>query len=364
MKRQFLQWASNSCTRLTCIALLAFGGLSFVHAYPIKEPAPWYSRKVGASRAAQAALQALQRHQSARNKSAPIVGFEGLIGPKSSIITSDRGYLAAKQAALNPNFAALIVEWLRLAGAKPGGAVAVALSGSFPALNISILCALRELNLSPAIASSASSSNWGANDPSFSWLDMENLLYQRGLICSRSQLVSIGGDGDCGGGVAPQGIALLKTKIENFGLPYLNCQSTHQSISKRMQLYQQLSSGVPLTAYINVGGNVASVSRREKHLLQPGLNRAFPHLSEPLSDSVALRMGRAKIPVIHLVQVRQLADKYHLEKTGPNFTVGRASVYFNCRYNPKFAGGLLAILLLSLRVLIRPGSPKEGDQVP
>lgn len=346
-------------TRLAFVALLAMLGLSLVHAYPLKEPAPWYSQKWRAANLADRALRCLQLEQRGMRRSGLLQG-ENLIGPKTSSITSDRGYLAAKQVALDPNFAALLVEWLRLAGARRGDVIGVALTGSFPALNVCVLAALKELELVPAIVMSASASNWGANDPNFSWLDMEYLLCQRGFFFNRSQLVSIGGDGDCGGGMALDGVALLKQKIKNRKFTFLNCQNTQQSIQKRMEFYQKCSRKAPLKAYINVGGNVASISRREKRLFRPGLNLKCPTSSEPLHDSVAVRMSRAKIPVIHLVQVRRLAAEYSLQSPPEGAIIGKASVYFNCRYSSKLAGGVLAALFFSLRFLVQ--TKPFGDQ--
>ncbi|HPI70975.1 MAG TPA: poly-gamma-glutamate system protein, partial [Tenuifilaceae bacterium] len=65
-----------------------------------------------------------------------------LIGQEYSLITTDRGYIDAKLTSLNPNFAAVIVQYLMDAGVKSGDVVAVAVTGSFPALNISVLAAI------------------------------------------------------------------------------------------------------------------------------------------------------------------------------------------------------------------------------
>ena len=54
--------------------------------------------------------------------------------------------------------------------------VAVGLSGSFPAMNVAVYSALYELGVEPIIISSTAASQWGANDPNFTWLDMEAVL--------------------------------------------------------------------------------------------------------------------------------------------------------------------------------------------
>ena len=50
--------------------------------------------------------------------------------------------------------------------------------GSFPALNVSLLAACEQMQLRALPITSVGSSMWGANDPAFTWLDMEKLLNQ------------------------------------------------------------------------------------------------------------------------------------------------------------------------------------------
>ena len=63
----------------------------------------------------------------------------GLIGCEYSDITSTVGDLKAKQLSVNPAFSALITTWLYEAGVRQGDSVAVSFSGSFPALNLSLI---------------------------------------------------------------------------------------------------------------------------------------------------------------------------------------------------------------------------------
>src|SRR5690606_29481438 len=87
----------------------------------------------------------------------------GMIGESLTPVTSNTGVLSAKQMSTNPNFAAVILHLLDEAGVKENDVVAVGLSGSFPALNISALAALKTLGAKPIIIASSSSSEWGAN---------------------------------------------------------------------------------------------------------------------------------------------------------------------------------------------------------
>jgi len=72
---------------------------------------------------------------------------------------------------------------------KKNDVVAVAFTGSLPGLNIAVLSALQTLNLKPLVITSVGASNWGANDPYFTWLDMERLLYDAEIFNYRSLLL-------------------------------------------------------------------------------------------------------------------------------------------------------------------------------
>ena len=97
---------------------------------------------------------------------------------------------------MNPNFAAVVVEWLKELGVKSGDVVAVGASGSFPAMNIAVYAALHELGIEPIIISSTAASQWGANEPSFTWLDMEAVLRKSDVFPYKSVAASLGGVGD------------------------------------------------------------------------------------------------------------------------------------------------------------------------
>jgi len=137
-----------------------------------------------------------------------------LIGQEYTLITTDRGYIDAKLTATNPNFAAVIVQLLKDAGLKENENVAVAFSGSFPGLNISVMAALEALNLHPIIITSVGASNFGANDPYFTWLDMESLLKNSGIFHFKSVAASTGGGQDIGRGLSPEGRNLIVNSIE------------------------------------------------------------------------------------------------------------------------------------------------------
>ncbi len=345
------------CSRLAGVALLALLGCALIHRFPERKKAPWFAEKVHATTCAHRAILHIAKTYRGQEIEGGEVAYRstGLIGRKSSIITSDRGYLRAKIASINPHFAAVIVELLHRAEVRKGEVVAVALSGSFPALNICVHAALQALQLQPLIITSATASNWGANDPEFCWLDMEQRLLRSGFFSTTSHLVSIGGDGDCGTGLSPVGISCLMGKIAQYQLPFLQCRNTHQSIERRLAFYRARAASRPLAAYINVGGGVASVSRREKHLFRPGLNRDSAPISEELHDSVMVRLAKERVPLVHLIKVRELAESFGLRPSSALSTRLKWSgkLYFSRRYSSKWAAFVLAFILLGLTWVTR-----------
>ncbi len=110
----------------------------------------------------------------------------GLVGSQFSLITTDEGDLDAKLTTLDPNFAAAMVELLYQADLDSGDSIAVMLTGSMPGANMGMLIACNAMGIHPFIISSIGASQWGANDPDMSWLDMERILFNSGYISARS----------------------------------------------------------------------------------------------------------------------------------------------------------------------------------
>ena len=122
----------------------------------------------------------------------------GLIGVSSSPVTSLSGHLPAKQTSINPNWAAVILRMLREVGVKEGDVVAVAVSGSFPALNLATYAAIEQLGAEPLVIVSGSASQWGANVPGLTWVDMSRELREAGITKTVEVAASLGGAEDRG----------------------------------------------------------------------------------------------------------------------------------------------------------------------
>ena len=270
-----------------------------------------------------------------------------LIGQEYSLITTDRGYIDAKLTSLNPNFAAVIVQYLMDAGVKSGDVVAVAVTGSFPALNISVLAAIETLKLKPIIISSVGASNYGANDPYFTWLDMENALYSAHIFSNKSIAASIGGGFDIGRGLSPEGRQLIIDAIERNNILFINENHLEKSIDKRMELYAQQSQGKPIKAFINVGGGISSLGHTvNSELIPTGLTKNLLMKNYPVKGVIVL-MGQKGVPIIHLANIKDITRAYDL----PNSPVplpepGEGGIFVQKKYDLVITSIATAILIV------------------
>lgn len=336
------------------IGLFALAGFISVEVFQSRVKQPHYAEKLEASRLALGAMEAIRYERLKRGMAIDPEtdpARSGLIGTLVTPVTSDAGDLHAKQTTVNPNFAAVIVSLLARARVREGDKVAVSFSGSFPALNICVLAALRTLKLKPAIISGASGSQWGANDPDFLWIDMENVLFKKGLFPFHTELASMGGRNDRGREMTEKGRALILQGIKRNGLSLLEANTIRENIDRRMTFYLRDQHPKVL---INVGGGIVSTGvRTYKVFLTPGVIFEEQEGSRNV-DSVILRFLREEIPVIHLGNVEQLAKHYGLP-VAPTSTppVGDGRIYVRTEYDRPLAGGILAVIFIALYLIVR-----------
>ena len=242
----------------------------------------------------------------------------GLIGPEFSQITNAQGNLEAKLTSLNPNWTGVLVDYFRRAGLEPGDPVAVAVSGSFPGLNIALYATMETLRLRPVVVTSVGASMWGANNPAFTWLDMESILFDAGIFTTRSSLASFGGGNDMGRGLSPDGRRLIREAAARNGVPLLEVKNIEQAITQRMAFYEEASRGRAYRCYVNVGGGVASLgSSQNKSLLPSGLNLELAQHNWPRKGCLIL-FAEKGVPVIHMLRMVTLARENGLP-VSPDF---------------------------------------------
>ncbi len=355
MKKLYWRPSGISRIQLLLIALVAALCLTAVEQLPRVKRQPYFAEKVAAARLASAAMAAIKEEKARRgipiDPEADPFG-SGMIGSVVTAVTSNTGHLPAKIMSTNPNFAAVVVALLKEAGVREGDVVALGTSGSFPAMNVAAYAALQTLKTKPIVISSASSSEWGATDEDYLWLDMEQTLYQKKLVTFRSVAASRGGIDDRGFGISRQGRALLDAAIERAQLPNIEPRSLPEAIEQRMNLYYEHAGDKSIAAYINVGGGSASVGTHVgKKLFVPGLNTVAP---KGATDSVMTRFVQEGVPVIHISGIAELAASYGLplEFSAPE-PVGAGGVYARVEYNPWYASLGIAAILLTMFAFMR-----------
>jgi len=336
------------------VALFSVGGVAAVEHFQSVTEKPHYTEKLEAASLALKAMNIIREERLRRDlpiDPASDPAGSGLIGTFTSPVTSHPGDLDAKQTSVNPNFAAVVVDLFKKVRIGKGDCVAISFTGSFPALNICVYAAAAALKLKPVTVSSVSSSQWGANEPGLLWIDMEQLLYRRGIFPFRSAAASIGGSDDRGRELSEEGRKLILDAIRRNGLELLKSPGLAGSIDDRMEIY--FSQDQP-RALINVGGGVASAGiRSSRVLLKPGLLTSLS--GELRDDSVIYRFLKdEKLPVIHLENVRELARDHGLPVNPHSLQkVGEGELYFQYRYNVWLTAIVLGGIVFGLYIFGR-----------
>lgn len=272
----------------------------------------------------------------------------GLIGLEHSPITSEPGDLNAKLTTTNPNISAVVVELLRKCNVKKGDVIAVSFSGSFPALNLAVLSAIQTLNLKPIIITSVSSSMWGANIPEFTYLDIENLLLQNGVLKFGSIAASIGGIDDAGRGLSPEGRNIILEAIHRNKIPELKSNNLEDAITKRIELYYTQAKDEKISCFINVGGGAVALAGFD---LPSGI---LDPLKYSFHQGIAGRFLRNGVKVINLNNIAYLARRYELPIAPiPLPTIGEGKLYYEKKYSVALTTSFLIILGTIIFVILR-----------
>ncbi len=362
-------FSAKSNLMIGLVALLSLAAFLLVENTKVDKKQEWYTEKLAAARLSKKAADYIREYRLEKGVFIDVVNDPNqtaLIGQEYTLITTDRGYIDSKLSSTNPNMAAVIVQLLKDAGLNTGDSVAIALTGSFPALNISVLAAIETLKLHPLTITSAGSSSWGANDPYFTWLDMERLLVDARIFHQVSVAASIGGGSDIGRGLSPEGRSLLEKAIERNHIPLIKEEHLEKSIARRMKIYSPDTKTPAVKAFINVGGGIASLGNPINGKLFPaGLTTSIP-AGNFATDGVLIQMGQAGIPVIHLLNIDQLLTKYSLPVSPvPLPEPGSGEIFVKKKYNVLLTGLATAILIASILILYiqeqkrhKPGSER------
>lgn len=276
----------------------------------------------------------------------------GLIGHRLSSITTDRGLLSEKQAAINPNIAAIFVD--ELSRAKKGDKIAIGITGSNPAVNLALYAALSVLELDPQIIVSLSSASYGANREELTWLDMESILKEKGLLKFGSRYSSIGGSEDLGVGLSDNGIAMLRSAIERNGVALLSGKDLEDNVNLRMAAYSELLEGKDrYRMFVNIGGGLANVgSGPNARLIPEGLNTKLAERNFE-KEGVMMKMAKNNVPVLHVLRILRWARDYNLNLSLDHKPIpGEGTVFSSTIHNVTIAIICLVILLMAIIAVV------------
>jgi poly-gamma-glutamate system protein len=349
-------WTHRADAFLILLAILGIGFHALTQATRHMRPQPYMAEKMAASDRALRCFSAIQEARvgtpaTLDNENDPEAS--GLIGQEFTLITTDRGVLDSKLTTVNPNFAAVFIQYFHELGLKQGDPVAISMTGSFPALNVAMLCAAEELKLRPIVITSIGASMWGANDPHFTWLDMERLLNEKGLLKTRSLAASVGGSNDRGRGLSPKGRALLRETIARSGVPLISEPTLEQSVQKRIELFDREAGPRGIKAYVNIGGGSASVGNAQSaNLIPPGIIRAL-HPYNWTQRGALHHYAMREIPIIHLLNIESIAHEYGLPLSPETVPpVGEGDIFHREAYDLRVAiPAFLIYLVLCFGVL-------------
>ncbi len=239
-----------------------------------------------------------------------------LIGAELTPLTTTLGNLEAKRLSNNPAWARVLAIRLHEAGLRAGDVVAAGLSGSFPGLDLALVAACQSLQLKLVAVSSVTASSWGANQPGFTWPEIEARLVEAGVVARSSIAISAGGAGDRALDLEPGGRAqaerIAAAVAAKLGVARLAPADFDDSIRQRLGLYARAAAGRPIRLYANVGGTEASLGRSATVLrLRNGFLPGVPFDFSP-NRGVMARFAERGIPVLTLLNIRDLALRWGL----------------------------------------------------
>lgn len=336
-------------------ALLMVIAVAIALLTPEQKICRYYDEKIEAANLTNQAFEAIYQYKIEHGIeiSKDDINNTGLIGDKYTSITTTLGILEAKRTSINPNFAAVILDMLKESGIKKGDEVGVIFSSSFPALNIAVLSVLEVFDLKPCIMGSIGASSYGANNPSLTFYDMSEYLYQIGIFKNRINLVSLGGASDIGSDFMDDNEKNeIISRIKSNKTDFLYESDYVQNLNFRKKYFYENVPNIKIL--INVGGNLVAMGRDECAFIDHnglvkasyyGVNKHKNNDKKGLMDYY-LEEG---INVIHMLNIKGLAVEYGLPYDPLNkVEIESGDVYFETSFDltiPLIAIGLSIIFL-------------------
>ncbi|MFH1939950.1 MAG: poly-gamma-glutamate system protein [bacterium] len=299
----------------------------------------YYTEQIQAAQLMKSSLEVIKEERLKRN--IPLdMGLDpnqtGIIGKEYTQLTTTLGNLEAKRTSTNPAFAALLVKYFKEANLKKGDVIAIGASGSFPALIVAALSAARVLELEPLLIYSIGSSEYGANIPEFTFVQMLDSLNKKSILPYHLLAVSMGGYLDQAEGMFyPDSQDTIKKIVQDSGTFVIDADSIEENILQRMQLYKKSAKGQPIKAFVNIGGATANYGNTNASITYPnGLVINGPKIPDHPERGLIFEYQNLGIPIMHLLNIRDLAVKNGLPIDPVPFPeIGEGGAYWRIAYN-------------------------------
>jgi len=148
---------------------------------------------------------------------------------------------------------------------------------------------------------------------------------------------------------------LIKEAIKRNDVTLIEEDNLEANINKRMELFEKYRKGREIACYVNIGGGLASLGGTQNaKLIPPGLSMHLAMKNFPVRG-VINRMAEEGIPVIHLLNVEKIAERYGLPAIVGDKApeLGQGELFFRDRYSVNSTLVLTLILGVVLFVFIR-----------
>lgn len=241
---------------------------------------------------------------------------DALLGDEVTPLVTTLGSLEAKRLTLSPRWAAVITEQLVAHGVGRDSLVAASFSGSFPALNLAVSAACEAIGARLVAVSSVTASTFGANQPGFTWPEIEIRLGEAGILRPASIAISAGGSGDRALDLEDDARrtarAIAARTARRLDAALLEPDTLTDAVEQRLARFDRARAGRPIAAFVNVGGteagmgNSTAILKIQSGWVPPGAFDASP------ARGLVARMAERGVPVLHLLNIRELAARWGL----------------------------------------------------
>ena len=343
-----------SIIHLFWAVVILLAGLLLIEQTKFTAKTPYYDEQIQAAEIMKSSLEAVKEERLKRN--IPLnIGLDpnqtGIIGKEYTELTTTLGNLEAKRTSTNPAFAALLVKYFKEANLKKGDVIAIGASGSFPTLIVASLSATRVLELEPLLIYSIGSSEYGANIPEYTFVEMLNILNKKNILPYYLLAISMGGYLDQAEGMFYSDSHETIEKIaKESGALFINTENIEENIKQRMQLYKKTAGERPIKAFVNIGGATPNYGNTNASITYPnGLVIDGPKIPDHPERGLIFEYQNLGVPIIHLINIRDLAIKNGLPiDPVPPPQIGEGGVYRQIVYSKPIIILVIAIEFLYL----------------